>query len=165
VPYLVKPEAVERVRGILDQLLDASSDVEFATEAPHKLAYHLHNGMAASGHFADFAKYAGLAGKFKIRVRPGKIICELRSPKGALDMFKTGTAKMTLPHIIDITQIIGAVIQHKAPQMYFPDATLTPSELTLLFKWTEGNGYYILNHDDAGVTVTKEKTGLEWRPQ
>ncbi len=165
MPYSIKPEAISRVESLLETMLTSTSDVAFPSAVPHKLAYRLHNAISAAASFEEYGKYSSLGAKFRIRVRPGKVLCELRSKlPDALSIFKEQASKMTLEEIETGPAIVGALLQHKAHEIYFPNAILDETELVILYNWTSKNDYFIINQEDAGITVTKERTELEWQP-
>ena len=157
MPYTLTEAAIQRVEPALTLLLAAQTDVELPCDEPAKLAYQLHNALAAIEHFPDYQRFAGLAARFKIRVRPKKVVCELR---GATIVQTT----VRFPDLDSVSGIVGTLVQTKPQEAYFPNAILAQEELEQLWKWCEVNEYKVVNHEEAGVTVTKNETPLAWRP-
>ncbi len=72
---------------------------------------------------------------------------------------------MTVPEVNTVLAIVGAVLTHKASEMYFPDAKLNESDLVALAGWATPAGYFIINNYDNGVTLTKSNPGeMVWVP-
>lgn len=177
MPYTLTLDAISRVEAFLEAMLQAKTDISFASEEPSKLAYWLHNGIAASEHFPDFEKYADLATKFRIKVRKQAVTCELRSfiaaRIGSRVSFESEGTNLAMPitlpdvrnnEVDSATGIITVLTTAKTFKTYFTNAYLTEEELGILYNWTSQNGYHIINHEDEGVTVTREETELEWKP-
>jgi hypothetical protein len=148
-------------------MMIAEGNLSFPTSAPHKLAFAFHNAIAISTQFPEYRKYSGLHAKYIVRVKPGKVLCEIRggvkdvSPASVLTQ---QTSKMAFENTT-VEGIVGAMLTSKVDEGYFPGARLSIDELVALWKWTVKNNYYVIDNEDAGVTITKEKTGLEFTPE
>lgn len=152
---------------ILKQLNDAQDDLIFQSLEPHKLAYHIHEALKSAAIFPEFHEYAQLRDKFIIRIKYNKVIAELRSkPQVGLAIIKEQLAKMTIVDISSVLGIVGAAVTHKAADMLFPEARLNEQGLGELYQWSEPAGYYIINHGDNGLTLTRVHPGeLNWTPK
>jgi hypothetical protein len=160
VSYARSKKSVTKVEQVLKQLLEAQEDMVFLSQEPHKLAYAIHEGLKSSAIYPEFQKYAELRDKFTIRIRNGKVLAELkhRAPI-PLGVVREQLGKMTLREITSATGIVGAAVANKSTEIYFPDAKLDSSSLSELYQWTEPAGYYIINHGDNGLTLTKIHPG------
>lgn len=164
--YAKGVKAVEKVRRHLEELTQTEGRVEWRATDASKTAYHIRQGFAVSEKLAPtepYATFARLKERFVIRVRGDKVIAEPRT--SAPSEIKQGMLAMTLPENMDVMEIIGAAVQHKAQKMFFPqDATLEESDLLALFRWSNNNDYYIVVAE-VGITLTKEDVGdLAWQP-
>lgn len=164
--YNRSKQAIIRVEHILRDLVNAQDDCVFQSLEPAKLAYNIHEAFKSATIFPEYASYASLGTKFKIRLRQGKVVAELRSKQVlALRIVQDQLSKMVLDSIENVMGIVGACVTHKATEMYFPNAHLTENELVSLLAWATPAGYFIINNDDAGVTLTKTNPGeMTWSP-
>ena len=164
MPYSRSLNAISRVEGILDQMVKGESDLEFKHPEPNKLAYWIHNAIAVARRAPDHERYAQLDRKYKIRIRVGKVTCEYRD-KSVQAVLKEQMSKITFADVDNVVGIVGAMVAHKPQEGFFPDAFLSADELVTLHKWTQATGYFIVNHEDAGITVTKNDPGVvKWEP-
>ena len=160
--YARTRSAVLRVEKILEALLLSEEDLAFPTDTPSKLAYHIHNGVYAARGFPEYNKYGRLLDKYRIRIRPSKVVCEVRDRSSDfMPGLKEQLSKMTFDEVDNVEGVVGAIIRHKPKEAYFPSFD---GDMATLFKWTEQNGYHIIDHDDAGITLTNEPTTLAWQP-
>lgn len=157
--------AILRVKSFLDVLVRSDQDVEFsvkADEEPSRVAYAIRNGIKASAAH-NIKDYAELAGKFIIRVKPGKVIAELRNKIGT-DLLKETIARMVVHNVTSIDAVVGAAIKYgNLDELYFPDITPTDESLKVMYNWTRKKGWKIIKNE-TGMTLTKREVedGLVW---
>ena len=160
--YTKTTNAIVRVREYLDEMVIGVADLEWPSNDP-RLAFYIREGIAAAKHHS-ILDYATLGGKYIIRSKEGKIVAELRN-KLPLDELR---ARMTIKDAIDGASVIGAAIQYRRPEMYFPNAQLTEDDLQLLHVWATSVSYFIIAHEPealTSVTLTKRDPGeLRWEP-
>lgn len=171
--YSKSPRAVQRVKKYLDEMLREDAQIEWLDENPAKLAYRINDGFAAARHLAvdrdkrpvePYATYSRLKSKFIIRVGAGRVIAEPRDVV-PLQTVRAGMSRVTLHELSDVMEIVGAVIKHKAPEMFFPDADAEQINLSQLYAWASRNGYFIIPSDD-GITLTQNDPGdIAWMPE
>jgi hypothetical protein len=164
------PRAVQRVKNYLEDMLRSDTQIEWVSTDPSKLAYQLHDGLAAARHLAvdrdkkpvePYATYSRLKAKFILRIAVGKVIAEPRDIV-PIESVRAGMNRMVLHELSDVLEIVGAAIAHKALEMFFPDATDT--NLPQLYAWAMRNGYFIIPSDD-GLTLTQNDPGdIAWAP-
>jgi len=154
--------AITRVEKFLRQMSEASTSLEWESEEPYKLAYYIREGI----HVANQREhpYGKLAGKFIIRSKKNKVIAQLRVLSPEYSELKRTLNKMVLPGLKKLLEVVGASIQHKAEEMYFPDAELDDEAIERLYKWTCENQYYIVLGE--GLTLTVLDPGeSKWSPK
>lgn len=164
--YTPTKNAVIKVEYILKDLLNAQDDCAFGSLEPQKLAYHIHEAMASVNVLEEYTQYRGLKDKFRFRVRQGKVVAELKGkPVDAFRLVQETLSKMRIDEVDNVVGIIGACLANKVTEIYFPSAVLREDDLRTLLTWTEDTSWYIINHDEAGVTLTKTNPGeLAWSP-
>jgi endogenous inhibitor of DNA gyrase (YacG/DUF329 family) len=166
MPYQATKNVVERVKNTLDSLMSASGDVTIPSQVPHKLAFQIHNAVAICAQFPEFIKYATLKGKYKVRVRAGKVLCELRAgDTSPVAVSVAEMSKMSFDNVTTIEGVVGAMVENKPSEGYFPNCSLNAQELIDLWRWADTNHYHIIDHEDAGVTVTRENSELVFKPE
>lgn len=158
--YSTNPNAVARVRATLDQMVAADHDLEWVTPVP-RLAYYIREGIAAAKALG-MAQYAELSGKYIIKELGSSIVrAELRNkmPDSPKEL-----QKLVVREVTGATAVVGAAIQNKRHEMYFPDAGLfNADELVAVNNWTKTAGYHMIQHDEGAITLTKDDPGeLKW---
>lgn len=144
--YSQSKQSIERVRIILDTALKVNDRVSFPSKHPNKLAYAIREAFAASKAAKDDDhKYVELITKFKLRVKPDRIVFEPRDSISAgdavVELIESRQA-LEVPGVTQVLQIVGACIQHKQ-DLVFPDAKLDESQTDQLVKWMDKNNYEI----------------------
>lgn len=167
MPYARSRKAIVRVESILRELLAAEDDVVYQSLEPTKLAYQIHEALKSASIYPEYSHYTPLRDKYTIRLRAGKVVAELKHKQlVALKVVREQLSKMTVPEVNTVLAIVGAVLTHKASEMYFPAAKLIESDLIALAGWATPAGYFIINNYDNGVTLTKTNPGeMTWQPQ
>jgi len=157
VGYSISQNAIARVRTTLDQMLAADHDLEWITPVP-RLAYYIREGIAAA-RALGMTQYAELSGKYIIReLEGGRIKAELRNKLP--DILHQELQKLVIREITGATAVVGAAIQNKRHEMFFPDAGLFDStELFAVDSWAHTAGYFLIEHDGGAVTLTKDDPG------
>jgi len=152
----------------MDELLNApdGGDIIFQSVEPSKLAYRLHEAFRVARIYPEFAHYIPVTEQYLIRARYNRVILERRDKQMlAVKVVQEQLSKMKLDEVTDVLGIVGAAITHKSDEIYFPNAKLEVSDLKTLCNWTNEHGYYIINHDDSGLTLTRQNPGeLAWSP-
>lgn len=134
--YAKTPKALHKVQHLLDELVDATKDVEWVFDNAEKVAYHIWAGIkyAIESRETQYEKYSVLLNKFKLKVLDKKTLrAELRpslSPNG-----------IVIRDAGDVLGIIGAAIEYKKERMIFPDITTTSAETEILSFWCQNNNY------------------------
>lgn len=164
--------AVKRVQPILDQLLEATSNVEWESDNPVADAYAMREGIYAASirqltpdgePNEPFYSYARLSAKYVFRTAANKVIAELRDVVPIVALQRAHST-MIIREVEDEMGVVGAAILHKAPRMYFPDASPETTDLIAVHQWACQNEYHIVVSDE-GITLTKENPGeLAWTP-
>lgn len=125
------------------------------------LGYYLREAMTLAKKY-KIAPYEELKDKWIIRDRGDRITAELRS-RTPLEAMRIAISKLVLSNLVSLNEIVGACINHKAEEMYFPDADITDEEAGTLYLWSIKNGYFIVVGN--GVTITKTDPGdVAWIP-
>jgi hypothetical protein len=151
--YSKNTRAAQRVANHLNEMIavDGRKTITWQDEDAARRSYQIREAMSLPA-------YRHLKIKYIIRTRGNKIIAEPR----ALDPLPTQLGTMTLYEVSDVLEIIGAALQHKANELFFPDAR--DVDFPKLYNWTSRNGYFIIPSDE-GVTLTKADPGdIAWTP-
>lgn len=161
MPYTNNESAIFRVKKYLDQMAEATTSLEWEAEQPHKLAFHIREGIAVARKTGN--PLGNLAGKFIIRSLSNKVVAQLRVNDPNFVELKRTLNKMVFDDLDNLLEVVGAAIKHKADVMYFPNADLIPEDLQKLFAWTSKNEYFVVVGD--GVTITRVDPGeAKWEP-
>lgn len=169
--YARSKKSVTRIEPLLDQLLTSSDDVIFRCDEPQKVAYQLHEALKSAGFFPEYQKYLVIRDKFTIRTRAGKVIAELKTRPiiDSIKGMKVPPPKVTIDAVLNPLEIVGATIANNKPEeIYFPVSKLSEAELSELYIWASFVNYFIINHGDNGVTLTKDKPQFPlaaWEPK
>lgn len=168
MPYNVSMQSVDRVRKLLDEMIEASADLTWVTNEPIKLSYQLREGMRAALVLGaidkTLHKYSILRTKYLIRVRGSNlVVAELRYGN-IISAASTLPTVMTLNTVTSITEAVGAALEFKHETMLFPSLVPNDSELIQLYNWCQTSGYHIINHEENGLTLTKKESELAWTP-
>jgi hypothetical protein len=169
--YSKSIRAVKRVQPILEQLVEASTKIEWGSDNPAQDAYYIREGIHASAHRAmiggkpnePYYSFARLHSKFILKTGAGKVIAELRDAVPVLAL-KESHSVMTLPELKDEMAVVGAAITHQAQKMHFPDVDPAEADLEAIYNWASQNDYYLVAGE--GLTLTRDDPGvLAWQPQ
>lgn len=162
-------KSIERVRPFLDQLVVGTTNLEWASNNPTKLAYYIREGVKASTAFAisegePYLSYSQLAAKYILRTTDTRVIADLRTVLPDV-VVKAAHSNMNIMGVTNVLEAIGAAIKHGASKMSFPDMNaedISEEDLIKLFNWCQANGYYIVLGDV--LSLTKDDPGVAWTP-
>lgn len=161
--YAKSDRALNRIKPVLDLLVAADKDVRIPSDNPHMLGYYIREGFKIARD-RKLTQYKDLPEKFVIRNRGDHVLAELRS-RVTLTALQQHMSRVVLDEIVDLVQVIGAAIQHKAEEMQFPDAELERDDLLRLYQWASKNQYYLIVAE-TGLTLTKDDPGeAKWTPE
>lgn len=145
--YSKSKVAVERVQAILEILLKSDTQLRVPTKTPDRLAYAVREGIVVAALFKQYERFTVLKNKYKIKVKSDAVIFVPRIDL-ALDLPVEELARsmlvMEIPDVKTALEIVGACIQHKAPEFIFPAAHLNDLELQILKRWTNMNNYEVI---------------------
>jgi hypothetical protein len=159
--YNLSRASVERMRHYLDVLLEPGTHI-FAAENPSSLAYRLREAIMAAAGVEVFAKYAGLRGKHRIRVRPGQVICEAIGPERALVDGAYPIASMHVEDAKTFVAVLGAATKFShVMELIFPHVNLKFDEKQKLLAWTQDKSWQYIDHEGAGITLTKHEVDAD----
>jgi hypothetical protein len=159
--YNLHKDVIERMKSYLDAMASSSEDVEWATDDP-MLAYRIREAIA-SAKYNRISQYSGLSSKFIVRLMKGKVVAQLRdrlSRPFDSEEAKKAMSRVVLHDVTSMTGIVGAAISNKVDELYFPNVLATDKgSLDKLYNWNETtkSGYLIVDHVEAGITLTKNK--------
>jgi hypothetical protein len=134
--YSRTPKTIEKVRGLLDEMVECDIDLEWSAENPKKTAYNIWQAIkyAVRSGKREFQKYAVLGSKYKISVTTDTVIAKLK-PHTVIN----GTI---LRDVNDVIGVIGCAIGLKLKNMIFPDIKeLSTSDEKILSNWCIDNNY------------------------
>lgn len=165
--YARSKKSVLKLESVLKQLVEAKDDLVFQSLEPHRLAYSIHEALKSAAIYPEFYHYSLLRDKYTIRIKSNKVVAELKSKIIVGEtIIREQLGKMTIVEVSDIMGVVGAAVTHKAGEMFFPDAHFTVEGLSELYQWSEPAGYFIINHGDNGLTLTRVHPGeMNWTPK
>lgn len=144
--YSLTQVSIDRVKKFLEELIVSNKDVVWQT-TEIKFAYYLREAIQAAKHLGQ-ETYAKLEYKYKIRVRPGLVIAELREGRSAIPQDIT----TVVDNVRTLYEIVGAIVEHKGSKMQFPNAELSNEDLIKLSTYANRQNYIITKNP---LTLTK----------
>jgi hypothetical protein len=174
--YSKSRRTIERNRQMLEELYRHRRTVRWRTHEPAKLAYRLREAINASIHHDDTRHFASLKPLYEFRVKPNEVEAAYlgnytegaHRPADIPEQTEPLSKKAEVDIAISTPHgIVGAMIDHPTTdEVYFPNVALTQSDLHALHRWTSTNGYQIIDHEGAGLTITKLDVPEEliWHP-
>lgn len=160
--YSENEAVIRKVQPILDQMVEASTDLSWPTTNAHMFGYHLREAMNLAKD-KKIAPYENLKDNWIIRNKGTKVVAEKKRVL-ALEALQATMSRMELGQLFSVVEIVGAAITHKAHHMYFPDAAMMPEDRETLYQWCQKNGYFLVVAE-IGVTLTKDDPGeAAWSP-
>lgn len=158
--YSKNIKMIERVRPLLDQMLNAKTNLVWPSRNAHMLGYQIREALTLAKK-NKVEPYDALKDKFVIRNKGDHILAELRLVEVSIEAV---LSKVTLEGLVSLMEIVGGAINHRADEMYFPSADLEPEEIEKLFIWAQKNEYFLIAAE-TGVTLTKNDPGeAKWTP-
>lgn len=167
--YHISENAYIRAQPFMDEMLKTSDDIIWVVDnpdlTPDKIAYQIRQGIATAA-FKGEEDYAGLAEKFMIKSRPGKVIAERRN-KLVQGVYRQLAKQLNIPEANNLNSIVEQTIKHlDQEELYFPNILNPNTELLEeLYKWSSVKGFKIIRNKQ-GITLTKKDVGeIEWKPE
>ena len=177
--YNLSRHSVIRNRPQLDQLLEAlefKASLHFPTSSPAKLAYKLREALLASLEHPEFEYYFNsLASAFVFKITPNGVFAEFQeNPVGEVVERVVGSPKprspqkRSIPDAMDYLEVLGAAMKFQTEdELHFPNVIMLISDRRDLLSWASANGWKYIDHEGAGVTLTKREVPEEvlWREE
>lgn len=173
--YNLSRHSVIRNRPQLDQLMyavESGASIHFPASTPGKLAYKLREAIKAAAEHEEFKHYAeALAPRYIFKEEKFGVRAEYQeNPIGEVltgepTIIQPQTKKL-IPDALEYLDIIGAALQFKTEsELYFPNVVMSPADRLALYKWTADQPWKYIDHEGAGVTLTKRDVPSEvlWR--
>lgn len=168
--------SVERMLVYLRQIARArlrGENLEWTTDNPVDLAHKLRQALYAAQHHKPYNHFGRLRSHIQFRVRkPDTVIgkwMDLDLLNEAMLEESEIVQEIKVDYEASLLDIIGEVSSQPLTleQAYFPRAVLPTDEMKRLFDWATENDWAIINHEDAGLTLTKRPIDKEiaWRPE
>ena len=171
--YSKSIRAFNRVKGFLDEMVAKNEPIVWPASDPSKLAYYIREGIKVAKDRANDEKhptretyrpFSSLSSKYLLRVKGGTVIAEPRDMLPEL-IASAVLSRMVIEDVVDPLEIVGAVIKHKAPELFFPSADLSLDTLQRVYAWSSKHDYFIVV-SDIGITLTKTDPGeIAWQPE
>lgn len=163
MPYSKNLNSITRVKKILDQMVEAKTNLSWPNHNPHMLAYRIREAMTLAEK-VHYAPYHILKAKYIIRNKGSRVLAELREIDSVLETLQAAHTRVTLEQLSSLIEIIGGVIHAKAEEMFFPDADLSAEETNRLYLWCKEKDYFLIVAE-RGITITKTDPGeAKWEP-
>lgn len=182
--YNLSRSSFERNKPTLEALMHREESLQIPHAQPRRLAYKLREALRAAAEFEDTRKYYDyIWPRFRFREVAGAVLCEYvvesyeetpsdtSAPRSAASDSLSRPRK-TLPDITTVIDIIAVALKFSAePELYFPDANLSLSNLERLYSWTQKSSeeWQIIFHaidGSGGLTLTQKPIAPElvWAP-
>jgi len=134
--YSRTPKTIEKVKTLLDEMIECDIDLEWHSDNPKKVAYHIWQAIkfAVKSGKPEYKKYAILGSKYKIGVTSDSVTAKLKS-----QAVVNGTV---IRDTNDVIEVIGCAIGLKLKNMIFPDIKeLSTRDEKILSNWCIDNNY------------------------
>lgn len=168
MPYNKSRGSVNRHLRYLEDMAMARRTLTWPAENPEATARKLREAMAAAETFPDFNRFHKLRSFYKIRVQTGFVEAHYIGPVRPEDYKVFTPERRVVPEVEDVHGVVGACIQLKAQadELNFPRAVLSEEDLHALWAWAHGEKWKLINHDGAGVTLTRRAVDdiYVWKP-
>jgi hypothetical protein len=176
VGYTKTRAVVKRNLEQLERLYRAKTTLTFKSDNPTELAYKLREAIAAAKEFSEYEHLAELRTMYKFRTAPGRVIALYSVTEAPVE---TAEASVKTPEkkrkrkrkvVVDavtLLDIVGAMIDFvDEEEVQFININLSEEDLFKAFVWGKENGWKLINHEEAGITLTKRDVPEEvlWTP-
>lgn len=167
----------------LEALAEAKETRVFPTEAPGRLAYKLREAVYACQFHEEYKKLHRIHFLFAFKEEADQVVAEYKAPPNPLIPKATGSPNVKsaqepveeeeadpTPQLLrrsvsdayDLMDVLGATMASpEVEEFHFPNATLPLDEKKLLFNWAKEKEWNYIDHDDAGLTITKAEVPEE----
>ena len=159
--YSQSKKTIERVRPILDLVVERNDTLKFPSKDTRKLCYAIRDALAVIKGLPDTSaekKYSSIGDKFKIKIKDGHVVFEPRErldySDPIIELAASKVDEMDFGEAITLLEIVGICAQHKLKRMIFPKASLLNNDLDRLSRWAALNGYTLA--DTAPLTLLKK---------
>jgi hypothetical protein len=143
------------------------SEIRWRVDNPASVARRLREAIKVAPVYGDYKHFADLTNVYKIRIYKDQVIVTPRTAVASTISLDTDATPVQIhDEKIDLFQIIGLLLLNKPKAIMFKNPLVTDTELGRFFTWCQQHGYYIINHEEAGITVTQNDPGeLRWIPK
>lgn len=152
--YSRSPRAIEKVKPILDQLVESKTSLEWTYREPRKVAYYIWQAITYSikSGKKEYRKYASLSARFKIKVvQPDSLVAELRYYNNQLT-----PDGIVIRNVWNAVTVIGMVILYdNYNKLTFPEFVKTQEEFELLEEYCKNKKLSITIDDYNRLTVER----------
>jgi hypothetical protein len=175
--YTISRASVIRNKEQLEQLLKMKQTLVFKNISnPTRLAHKLREAIAASGEFDEFKHLAELKTMYRFRTGSNTVIAQyevtsvepepvnkdnIQEPKPIVP------EKKTIPEPLGELDVVATALKFsKEIEIHFPNAILSEEGKTKIWRWTQTVDWNYIDHDGAGLTLTKKDIPEEvkWQP-
>lgn len=162
-----------RMEEYLNRLLENRETVDFAADDPPSLAYKLREAIHASGYHDRYEHFEKLGELYEFKALDGRVRARYIGPEDP-DIVEgveetPPSQPMTIQEAQDLTSVVGAAMEvaDKTDEIRFPNAILGETMKERLYGWATENGWKIIDHEEAGITLTKRDVAdsIVWRPE
>lgn len=156
---------IRRMQKYLDALLSSRRTMDFAAQEPAKLAYRLREAIAASEEWDRYEKYTVLKDWYRFECEEGHVRARYQLRVEPIEMKSKASEtrevstmpEVTVTEATTVTAVVGAGLKFNShDEIRFPNAVLTPEEKLTLWKWCQTSGWEIIDHEEAGLTLTRK---------
>ena len=167
MPYNISKGAVHRSLRYLDDMKENRKTLTWPTHDAKVLSYKIREALYACMKHPEFQAYHHLKAAYRIRNRGGWVEAEyVGMPESTTGV--QAPEGYNQPDITDVQSVVGACInlERLADEILFPNAVMDEGDKFALFTWGGGQGWKLIDHGEAGVTMTKKDVEdiFLWKP-
>ena len=169
--YSKSRKRINDIKPLLDIVLASEGKrVKIPSKNPVKFSYTIREMLKALERTKGEEKYSKILELYILRTKPDHIVFDPREKledeyENPIIELATSRQQLEVPDVNNVLAIVGACIKHKAPEMVFPDASLSDEDTTQLATWALKNGYTIASTNPLtlkrnGGEITKTSSSL-----
>lgn len=135
------PKAINQVKKLLDEMVEANSSIEWSFNHPQKVQYKIWEAIRYANLVPNkYPQYTTLLKKYRIKIiEPDIVKAELRDLPRHIPITPNGTIIRDVSSVLDI---IETTIKLKLNNLIFPEINeLDEEDFNTLTKWCESNSY------------------------
>jgi hypothetical protein len=165
--YSRSKNVVKKIQPMLEILREAmdkgAKNVKLPTTNPNELAYAIRNALSVAREYpSEFGKYVAIGNTFKISQERDYVVASRRTlvltGDPVIELAKS-LERISCDDVHNVFEVVGAIMEYKAPELEFPAALLTDEEMDSIKTFCRESGHEIINFNP--LTVRKNSGGTD----